>query len=135
MLSTCLSCIDASLLLSIGIEKSIVSTVSKVKYSVSYRTENTWYRPPQFSCASVWSHYISEDVINSWKAELNLARNCVYTWARGWHPAVYFWRSAPEPCKQASKMKVWVVLIVVITYLCVPASGQSEGAVDTLFSN
>jgi len=46
MLSTCLSCIDASLLLSIGIEKSIVSTVLKVKYSVSYRTENTWYRPP-----------------------------------------------------------------------------------------
>ena len=26
--------------------KSIVSTVSKVKYSVSYRTENTRYRPP-----------------------------------------------------------------------------------------
>ena len=46
MLSTCLSCIDASLLLSIGIEKSIISTVSKVKYSVSYRAENTWYRPP-----------------------------------------------------------------------------------------
>jgi len=35
-----------SLLLSIGIEKSILSTVPKVKYSVSYRTENTWYRPP-----------------------------------------------------------------------------------------
>ena len=48
MLSTCLSCIDASLLLSIGIEKRIVLTVSKVKYSVSYRTENTWYRPPLF---------------------------------------------------------------------------------------
>ena len=46
MLSTCLSCNDASLLFSIGIEKSIVSTVSKVKYSVSYRTEKTWYRPP-----------------------------------------------------------------------------------------
>jgi len=24
----------------------------------------------------VSSHYISEDVISSWKAELNLARNC-----------------------------------------------------------
>jgi len=36
-----------SLLLSIGIEKSIVLTVSKVKYSVvSYQTENTRYRPP-----------------------------------------------------------------------------------------
>jgi len=46
MLSTCLSCIEASLLLSIGIEKSIVSTVSKVKYSVSYQTERTLYRPP-----------------------------------------------------------------------------------------
>ena len=46
MLSTCLSCINASLLLSIGIEKSIVSTVSKVKYSLLYWTENTRYRPP-----------------------------------------------------------------------------------------
>jgi len=46
MLSTGLSCINASLLLSIGIEKSIILTVPKVKYSVSYRTENTWYRPP-----------------------------------------------------------------------------------------
>jgi len=46
MLSTCSSCIDASLLLSISIENSIVSTVSKVKYSVSHQTENTWYRPP-----------------------------------------------------------------------------------------
>ena len=46
MLSTCLSCIDASLLLSIGIEKSIVSTVSKVRYSVPYQTEKNQYRPP-----------------------------------------------------------------------------------------
>jgi len=56
----------------------------------------------------VSSHYISEDVISSWKAELNLARNCAYTWARGWRPAVYFClRSAPEPCKQASKQARW----------------------------
>jgi len=35
-----------SLLLSIGIEKSIVSTVLKVKYPVLYRNENTWHCPP-----------------------------------------------------------------------------------------
>ena len=45
MLSTCLSCTDASLLLSIGIEKSIVLTVLKVKYSVSYWTEKNLVSP------------------------------------------------------------------------------------------
>ena len=53
MLSTCLSCNDASLLLSIGIEKSIISTISKVKYSVSDQTENSWYRS-----SLIHSHFI-----------------------------------------------------------------------------